>query len=376
MHIVNGTRHLLDATQAMDKAGRRYLVAIAKATFDFPEAPGGELSLAKDQMPILGADVFDGEAGLSTPLFECDYVTVKARCDVTLRASACAPGGEAVRELDVAFRVAGCEKWARIVGDRTWQLGLLGLTPSEPEPFTSMPITYGRAFGGSCEVHGRVEAHLHNPVGRGYAGAHNNAPLRGQPLPNVEQPGVPVTRSDDSHRPWSFGPIGRSWQPRVEFAGTYDEQWQEDIFPLLPADFDDRFFQSAPSDQQIPFPIGGEDVRLLNLHSRYPQMYFQLPPLDLPMVVLGFDRRVHKLEPVVDSVIVDAEAERLVVVWRAQHPLQRNLREIELLAAGSVCKRWWRSRVLGTPDCGCGGYEVDDDDLSPVNRPLDPWEPA
>jgi len=41
-----------------------------------------------------------------------------------------------------------------------------------------------------------------------------------------------------------------------------------------------------------------------------------------------------------------------------------------MVAAGSVCKRWWKSRVLGTEDCGCGGFETNDEDLAPVNAPL------
>lgn len=376
MEVINGTPYLLEATQATDKSGRVMLVILAKGTFDFPAVDGEVPKPAKQQVPVLVSDVFEGEPGLSTPLFECDYAMRKRRCDVIVRASACAPQAQPVRELDAAFRVGACEKWVHVVGDRSWQRGVIDLKPSAPQPFVRMPITYGRAYGGSCEEDGLIYAQEANPVGRGYAGPHRLADLHGQALPNLEQPGVPIERHDGSYLPWSFGPIGRSWQPRLALAGTYDEHWKDEIFPLLPPDFDDGFFQCAPPDQQIDFPRGGEDVRLLNLHPTRPHIHFPLPNFELPLAVLDKQRKLHFPVPVVDTVTLDAESEQLVVTWRAQLPLKRNLREIGLLAGGSVCKRWWKSRVLGTLDCGCGGFETDDDDLAPVTARLHGWDEA
>jgi len=40
-----------------------------------------------------------------------------------------------------------------------------------------------------------------------------------------------------------------------QYSGTYDEAWQRDMAPLLPEDFDEQFFQRAPPDQQIPYPV-------------------------------------------------------------------------------------------------------------------------
>lgn len=371
MEIINGTPFRLEATQATEKSGHAVLVIMCKGSYAFPAEEGGALLPAAQQMPILASDLFDGEPGLSTPLFESDYATRKRRCDIVVRATAHAPQGRPVRELDVAFRVGSCEKWAHVVGDRRWQMGLVGLTPSDAEPFTAMPITYGRAYGGSSEVRGEPYAHPANPVGCGYAGPRGEANLYGQPVPNIEQPGDPVAHIGGDYRPWSFGPIGRSWQPRLPLAGTYDDYWKDEIFPLLPGDFDDGYFQCTPPDQQIDHPRGGEEVRLLNLHPTRPHIHFRLPALDMPMAVLDRKRRLTLLEPVVDSVVLDAETERLIVVWRAQYPLRRSLRELELVAAGNVCKRWWKSRVLGTEDCGCGGVETNDEDLAPVDRALD-----
>ena len=33
--------------------------------------------------------------------------------------------------------------------------------------------------------------------------------------------------------PVGFGPLAPHWQPRCDFAGTYDQAWQQDRYPVL-----------------------------------------------------------------------------------------------------------------------------------------------
>lgn len=50
----------------------------------------------------------------------------------------------------------------------------------------------------------------------------------------------------------------------MKFAGTYDERWQVTRDPLVPEDFDRRYFRCAPDDQQTQSPlVGYEEVKLL-----------------------------------------------------------------------------------------------------------------
>jgi len=61
--------------------------------------------------------------------------------------------------------------------------------------------------------------------------------------------------SDDVGAIW----LGRrNWEPRYKLAGTYDQKWLDDVFPFLPADFDERYYQAAPEDQQVPWLKGGD----------------------------------------------------------------------------------------------------------------------
>jgi hypothetical protein len=373
MEIVNGTRFLLDGQLSDDKHGKRYLLAVAKATYRFPDDDSGESTarLADMQLPIFASDLFEGEPGFSAPYFEADAAYFKPRCDIVIKAAAYPPDGRAVTELDVAFRVGECEKWAHVVGDRQWQRGVLGLTPSAPEPFLRMPITYTRAFGGTRLEGSRFLPYAPNPIGRGYANASGSTDLAGHPVPNIEACGAPVTDARTAQPAVSFGPIARSWDARIGYAGTYDQHWIDEVFPLLPADFDERHFQCVPEDQQIAHPRGGERVLFYQMHPRRPRIAFRLPRLHLPMAVLDRNRQVHRLAPLADTLNFDLDAETFSVTWRVRHPIRRSLDEIDTLAAGMLCKRWWKARVTGTADCGCGGKETDDKDLAPVTEALD-----
>ena len=111
-------------------------------------------------------------------------------------------------------------------------------------------------------------------------------------------------------------------------------------------------------------------MTLLNLSSGGGLTRFHLPDLTLPMVVLTRHRKQARLSPTVDTLAVDADAGTFDLVWRARMRLKRNLHEVEVVATGSVCKRWWKSRVFGSGDCGCGGIETDDEDLAPVTEAL------
>lgn len=385
MELVNGTRFKLHAGLAHDPAGKPLLVLMAKARYRFARDAHGRAQLADTQSEFLPSDCFDGEPGLSAPRIEADFVPYKPRCDVVVHGNAHAPDGNAVRTLDVGLAVGTREgnwrKTLRVYGERRWhrRVGLWSL--SEPEPFVTLPISYDRAFGGSF-THAAIgsddpseyTAHPGNLVGRGYATGRFLALLDGATAHNIEAEDDRVVAPDRCHKPAGLGPLARNWQPRLHFGGTYDEDWKRSRFPALPQDFDARYFQCAPEDQQIDYPSGGETIGLMNLTQGGGITTFQLPRLDLPAVVLRRDRSRVPLQPVVDTIVIDAERQEYDLTWRASAPLRRGLNEVLIVAAGSVCRRWWRSRVFGAADCGCGGFETDDDDLSPVTEALD--EPA
>jgi hypothetical protein len=144
----------------------------------------------------------------------------------------------------------------------------------------------------------------------------------------------------------AFGPLGRGWPPRIKFAGTYDQAWQDNVFPFLPADFDPHYYQCAPQDQQIAPPQGGERVLLVNL-TPDGRREFPFPRLDMPIVF--FRRRAERAETkgAIDTVLFEPEADRFTVVWRASLKLQRDIFEIPQTVVGRMSRAWWRSIETG-----------------------------
>src|SRR5262245_21222552 len=96
-------------------------------------------------------------------------------------------------------------------------------------------------------------------------------------LPILEDPRALIKTPRDTPAPTGFGFLGRAWQPRLAFAGTWDERWRQDRCPLLPLDFDERYHNGAPADQiATPHLAGGEPVAVTGASPRG-ELRFDLP---------------------------------------------------------------------------------------------------
>jgi hypothetical protein len=156
-----------------------------------------------------------------------------------VKADAIAPGGREVTELGVTLKGPGFMKAMKITGDRKWEKGFLGIRPSKPLPFESMPIVWERAYGGSDLSHKRHKkkgCEVRNPVGVGYHLNRDERTIVGKGLPNIEKLDALMRKWSDKREPIGFGSLGRGWQPRISFAGTYDQQWMDEKLPFLPED--------------------------------------------------------------------------------------------------------------------------------------------
>ncbi len=67
----------------------------------------------------------------------------------------------------------------------------------------------------------------------------------GVSLPNLEDPADPLLRWGQIAAPAGFGFVSPDWEPRASLGGSYDETWRRERMPLLPGDFDRRFFNAA-----------------------------------------------------------------------------------------------------------------------------------
>jgi len=344
MELINATRMVAGYTMGMDPDGREYLVVVVKGTFDIP-TDGGEAKLSAVQQPLIAADTFTGEPGFSAPVYESEYCLTKPKCDVLLIGNAYAPGGKPASQARCGFKVGSLSKVIDVFGDRTWSG--LGNAPSRPEPFVRMPITYDRAFGG-CDNSKpeKAKAFLENPVGMGFWPNLTREELEQKFVPNLQEPDKSYSSPRDTYKPVSFGPLGRSWLPRLHYAGTFDETWMEQDFPFLPRDFDTRYNQAAPPDQQIAYLAGGEEVVLINV-TPDSRRVFSLPVLDFPVEYTDVKFRRSTQRPVIDTLMLEPDAGTLSIVMRASFPLQRSMLDAKQVIVGNMSKGWYVARNKG-----------------------------
>lgn len=345
MELINLTRMVAGHNMGLEPSGREWLVVVIKGTFVLPKA-GEQMRLADEQLPLVMADTFTGEPGFSAPLLETDFALRKPACDVLLHGHARAPGGRPVTRLRAGLRVGPMEKVFDVVGDRVWQASLSGIRAGDAQAFTKMPVSYDRAFGGADRRHddpAEHDAYLPNPVGRGWHKHLKNAWVDGAPLPNIEAVGEAVKFPTDRCKPAAMGPLGRGWPQRARYAGTYDDAWLADVFPFLPKDFDDRYYQAAPEDQQVPHTRTPLDVVLRGFTADGARQ-FALPHLEAPVSVFAKRGERENLTARLDTIAFDTDAERVTMSWRVARPLKRDMHEIAQVQVGSKGRAWWQQR--------------------------------
>jgi hypothetical protein len=320
-----------------DVEGQETVLIVAAATFDQRTK---RLQLADEQCPVRLADEYYGDPAFSSVRYEADIAFEKPLTDLLINGHAYAPGGRAAKTVDVSVLAAEIRKELLVSGDRFLRSGPLGLLPSSPAPFTKMPVIFERAFGGTLES--SVEPR--NLVGVGFKGARSRNPDIETELPNVEYPHAPASRVGNP-QPAGLGVVARSWLPRRKYAGTLDDAWREERWPLLPTDFNVRFYQSAPEDQQSRRLRGGEAVRLMNL-TPDGDWRFVLPRLDIPMLCLYDSRRVESALRL-DTILIEPDHRRVVMTSRAAITTRRNTGRLREIVLGRVTAGWVRARTTG-----------------------------
>jgi hypothetical protein len=231
---------------------------------------------------------------------------------------------------------------------------LLGWGEAKGEAARSVALRWENAYGGHSlvrDAQGAVvldKAWFANPVGCGWwdSGWKRALEKVGQslpkrlPAPQLSYPedainwldcfGIPeqadnarrmadFVREKGRHRPANFGWLGRSWSPRLEKAGTYDEVWREEVWPGLPKDFDFGYWNGAPEDQQMGFPEGvfmmglkgllnpekgGADEVIVRMPGHRAFVLARMGGVLLPFLMQ------------IDTIVIDTEAARIDVVWR------------------------------------------------------------
>ncbi len=251
--------------------------------------------------------------------------------------------------MPVGIKVGNWSKLFEVVGDREWRARGPVFVATGPLPFLEMPISYDNAWGGADRLDpddAAPDSYRHNPVGTGWARTRNQRFIPGLRLPNTQAVGEEIRSPFGDYRPMSFGPMGRGWPGRIEHGGTYDQKWIDDVFPFLPADFDERYFQMAPPDQQIDHPRGGEEVQLVNLTPRGREV-FRLPATALPMTLFKGRDRAFEGDLLPDTILFDTTNRRFSLVWRIQQRIRRSVLDFTECWVGAPTRAMVRAREAG-----------------------------
>jgi len=319
-----------------DEHGGDVLTCVVKATFVVRPGVNGScaLAVADEQEPVCVAPVHYGDPSTSSVKYDAEVALKKLGTDVALIGHAYSQF--AAEYLDVSLTVGPARAVVRVFGDRFWTTTLGRWTATPPQRFEVMPLVYERAFGGwdrSSPDPSHHEFEPRNPVGVGYVSRKHGLPREGAPLPNLENPYDPITAPTDSPAPAGFGFVGQHWLPRATYAGTYDDAWKTQRMPLLPSDFDPRFYNAAhPSLIFQGFLRGGEIVEVLNAWKHGP-MRFALPALQPFTTLRMADGATQRSGMGLDTVIVDTEMERLSLVWRASLLVHKRVHDIAWVKA-------------------------------------------
>lgn len=325
MSVANSTPFEALGVPYVAPDGREVVIAIVKASFVVSN--DGRALLADEQTPVRICDfVFDREKD-SSIRHPSDVAPRKVGADVIVVGEAVARTPTKV--MDVAFQAGGRTVSLRVHGPRVYYRAAGKIAVGPAAPFERRPILYEYAYGGHSDDYGVLERK--NPVGCGVA--KNPADLVDHPAPSIEHPAKPITSASDKPDPVGYGAIGSHWHPRSEYVGTYDEVWRKTRMPLLPTNFDPRFFNVA--NPALQFEQGfrpGASFSILGMHEDG-LFRFELPAL--PIVLFGKtdDGRTLSARPPVDTVLIEPGKRRVELTLRHAFPQGRGktqLREVRI----------------------------------------------
>jgi hypothetical protein len=305
----------------------RFGILVAKATFAY--GPGERVQLVtQDPHPLYEKDKNTDLGFLPSDLApRRDSVF-----EVIVLGTAYAGSGQEAVARPITLAVGSVTRQLMVFGDRHWEPGglLRGPKISDPAPFQRMPLTYDRAWGGSCPVHFDehtvldVEDRL-NKYGRGFDAEKLAKDLAasfkspdGYPqlvyqrkLPNLENPATLIRAWKDSPEPYCWATVPEDIAFRmIRVLRKFKETGQ----PPTRDEAVDQTCHRAHPDWIIPPPPPGARITMTGL-SAEGTISFPLPGLRvLADYVLGGRSGTRELTP--HLLMLLPEARRFYIVYR------------------------------------------------------------
>lgn len=279
---------------------------IAKLTYDIVN---GEAKLADEHTWPVEFSSWESEYGI----IEGDNAIQKGGVDVLVFGNALSKFP--VEEMDLSVEIQGkFRNTLKVFGDRIWERDTFGIRPSEPVPFTKIPIRMENAFGGWGEWDSLSFPDGQNPHGKGFYWEEDHA--IGNPLPNIENPGQLIHQWSDRPDPAGFGTC-----PLTEFRirGHYEPN-EEGLTKISPGLFNVAF-PAMVTKNVMP----GDRVIVCGM-SIEPRFEFSIPDSRLICEVKVGEKHAEK-ELVIDQVGIIPEKRQLFLTYR--YPFSYTMRPRE-----------------------------------------------
>jgi hypothetical protein len=315
--VDNQTPFAFESVFLSDEQGCPLYVPLVQATYHIGQ--NGSLTAVEEQPPVKIAGEYWGDPESTSVKYEPVFAFTKPATDVVLIGHAHAPS-VGTRRMEVGIRVGPIGKTITVTGDRLLVRRLSQTHVTDPKPFERIPLIYERAFGGwdtrtPDEKKPRFEAR--NPVGTGFRSGSTSGDDEVK-LPNLEDDQYPYRSYGDTPPPAGFGFVAPHWKPRAAFGGTYDLAWDKERKPLLPRDFDRRFFNSASAGLIAPGHLKGDEPVMVVGASPEGRMTLQLPGVPAPVCHVATRTRERvSLQTTLDTVVVNMDERLLILTWRA-----------------------------------------------------------
>lgn len=284
-----------------------------KATCDLVD--GGPLVLSDRQEPILYEDKYIGDPHDTSLIGVSDLIPFKPATDVTLSTAAWADHEPQVASISIGAMHHSMTILPRrqlIYRDEMWMATEPHLV-REPRA-----LSWRNTYGGVLTQAGEppFDVIRENPLGCGAVDLDTVPHDTVLDVPSI----VPSSDVSKHGPPWGCAPVPPWWKWRQQYAGTYDEDWLNEVHPRLPDDFDYRFYQVAPPPLICDgYLVGGEPIILSNLLPDIPEFTSALPSWK-PRVSVGMrSNEVFSLPLLLDGCHFKlcGSACRVILTWRS-----------------------------------------------------------
>ena len=293
-------------------------MVVAKATYLVAE--NGEVSLDENPIPALSEP-------METPFgtLPNDIIPQKSGVDLLVLGQAYAPDGKQTDKMAVSFQVGNFKHTLAIVGDRFWAKNKLGVSPTAPKPFITMPVTSDYAYGGKALLQQKEIPNGNNPVGKGFI--LDKAEADGVALPNIEDPQDIITSWESQPIPAGFGPIPLATQITAERGIVEDPETK---MPRVKPEF----FNCAHPKMIMPELQLGDQV---TLEGMTPEGVFTFTVPDLTLEAeLSLEEQPFTFPMRMDTLCLFPEERRFFIALRAGFKYRFTPEQIRVIRVRNV----------------------------------------